>query len=163
MKEHDLNPEDFILDEIESIQLLGDRPTIDITVADTHMFFANDVYTHNSGAGEDIVQAHNVSDSYRKIMTADFVMSASRNISDKANSTARMHIIKNRFGPDGITLYSKMDTGNGDIRIYDEKSAESSNIKSNMESDDGENDVKKQLSSKWRGYRKDDFGNNKDL
>jgi replicative DNA helicase len=117
--------------------------------------------TNRGGANEDVVQAHNIADSYRKIMTADFVMSVSRNMQDKANNTARMHIIKNRFGPDGITLYSKMDAGNGDIRIFDEKSAESANIKSIMdESDEEENDVKKQLSSKWRGYRSDAVGNN---
>jgi replicative DNA helicase len=121
--------------------------------------------TNRGGAGEDVVQAHNVADSYRKIMTADFVMSVSRKMNDKQNNTARMHIIKNRFGPDGITLYSKMDAGNGDIQIYDEKSRESMAIKSLMESDaeDSENDVKKQLSSKWRSSRQDTVGSNSNL
>ena len=161
MKEHNLDPKDFVLDEIESIELIGDLPTIDITVDGTHMFFANDIYTHNSGLSEDIVQAQNISDSYRKIMTADFVLSMMRNLNDKANNTARFHVIKNRFGPDGITLYSKMDAGNGQIEIFDAKSRESQQIQSAMENDD--NDVKSVLRNKWNSSREKQKGENSDL
>lgn len=119
--------------------------------------------TNRSGLGDDVVQAHNVSDSYRKIMTADFVMSLSRRMNDKVNNTARFHIIKNRFGPDGLTFYSKMDAGNGDIRIYDEKSAESANIRSIMEEDDGDEGIKKQLSKSWGKFSEDKIGNDSDL
>lgn len=161
MKEHDLNPKDFILDEIVSIELVGDRPTIDITVEDTHMFFANDIYTHNCGGQEEIVQAHNIADSYRKIMTADFVMSVSRNTTDKANNTARGHVIKNRFGPDGITLYSKMNTSTGQIDFFDAKSTESMEIQSQME--DSENTVKNLLKNKWNSTRQKQNGENSDL
>ena len=41
---------------------------------------------------EDIIQANNISDSYRKIMTADFVMSLSRKVTDKVANTARFHL-----------------------------------------------------------------------
>ena len=156
MKEHNLDPNDFILDEIESIELIGDLPTIDITVEGTHMFYANDIYTHNSGLSEDIVQAQNISDSYRKIMTADFVLSMMRNLNDKANNTARFHVIKNRFGADGITLYSKMDCGNGDIQIFDGTSRESQQIQSTMEDED--NSVKKLLKTKWNSSREKEKG-----
>ena len=119
--------------------------------------------TNRSGLGDDVVQAHNVADSYRKIMTADFVMSLSRRMGDKVNNTARFHIIKNRFGPDGLTFYSKMDAGNGDIRIYDEKSAESSNIKSIMENDDEGEGIKKSLGKKWGKFSEDKIGKDQDL
>jgi replicative DNA helicase len=36
--------------------------------------------TNRSGGQEDVVQAHNIADSYRKIMTADFVFSVTRNM-----------------------------------------------------------------------------------
>ena len=122
MKEHNLNPEDFIMDEIVSIECIGDRETVDITVDDTHMFYANDVYSHNSAAEEDIVTAGHAADSYRKIMTADFVMSLSRKTADKINNTARIHIIKNRFGADGMTFPTKMNAGCGDIQVFNENS-----------------------------------------
>lgn len=117
--------------------------------------------TNRTGLNEDIVQAHNVSDSYRKIMTADFVISVARNLQDKSNNTARCHIIKNRFGPDGMTLYAKMNTGNGDIQLYDSKSKESLAIQSSMGGD--ENSVKNMLKNKWNSSRQIENGENVEL
>jgi hypothetical protein len=116
---------------------------------------------NRTALGEDIVQAQNVSDSYRKIMTADFVLSLSRNIDDKANNTARFHVIKNRFGPDGITLYSNMDTGTGNIQIFDAKSRESMAIQANMQEDS--NSVKNLLKNKWNSHRQNEKGNDSSL
>lgn len=117
--------------------------------------------TNRGGLSEEIVQAHNIADSYRKIMTADFVMSVSRNTQDKANNTARCHVIKNRFGPDGITLYAKMNTGNGDIQIFDAKSKEAMAIQSSMEDD--ESSMKTMLKNKWNSSRQTQNGENTDL
>ncbi len=117
--------------------------------------------TNRGGGQEDVVQAHNIADSYRKIMTADFVLSVSRNNQDKANNTARCHVIKNRFGPDGITLYAKMNTSNGDIQIFDGKAKESSEIQATM--DDSENGVKDMLKKKWNTSREKKYGENRDL
>lgn len=117
--------------------------------------------TNRSGGQEDVVQAHNIADSYRKIMTADFVISVSRNTTDKANNTARCHVIKNRFGPDGITLYAKMDTSRGQIELYDAKSKESMEIQAVMQ--DSDNSVKNTLRSKWNASRQKENGENVDL
>ncbi len=117
--------------------------------------------TNRSGGQEDVVQAHNIADSYRKIMTADFVFSVTRNMQDKANNTARCHVIKNRFGPDGITLYAKMNTGNGDIEIYDAKSKEAMAIQSGMEDD--ESSMKTMLKNKWNSSRQNQNGENVNL
>lgn len=116
--------------------------------------------TNRAGGTEDVIQAHNISDSYRKVMTADFILSMSRKTNDKTNNTARFHVIKNRFGPDGMTLYSKMNAGNGDIQIYDEKSRESASIRAQMQ--DEENDTKALLRNKWQKKRSDDVGNDLD-
>ena len=80
--------------------------------------------SNRAAMDEDIIQANNISDSYRKIMTADFVMSLSRKVNDKQSNTARFHIIKNRFGPDGLTFPSKMNAGCGQIEIFSESSRE---------------------------------------
>ena len=117
--------------------------------------------TNRTGLSEDIVQAQNISDSYRKIMTADFVLSMMRNLNDKANNTARFHVIKNRFGADGITLYSKMDCGNGDIQIFDGTSRESQQIQSTMEDED--NSVKKLLKTKWNSSREKEKGEDRNF
>lgn len=110
--------------------------------------------SNRAAMDEDIIQANNIADSYRKIMTADFVMSLSRKVNDKQANTARFHVIKNRFGPDGLTFPSKMNAGCGHIEIYGENSREGMSILNEMM--DGENQVKKALKSKWNVHNNDD-------
>jgi len=79
--------------------------------------------TNRSAIDSEVIQADKIADSYAKIMNADFIMSWSRKAKDKLNNTARCHIMKNRFGPDGITFPCKMNTNTGLIDIYDGNSA----------------------------------------
>lgn len=109
---------------------------------------------NRSAADEDIVMAHHAADSYRKIMTADFVMSVSRKTNDKVSNTARFHIIKNRFGPDGLTFPSRMNAGCGQIEIFSENSSEGLSVLNDMM--DSENHVKNTLKSKWNAHNVDD-------
>jgi hypothetical protein len=89
-----------------------------------------------SSLDDNIIEAQKVADSYRKIMTADFVMSLSRKASDKVSNTGRFHVIKNRFGPDGMTFPSRVDTSAGMIEIYDEKSTNGAEIMVEMNNAD---------------------------
>ena len=106
--------------------------------------------SNRAAMDEDIIQANNISDSYRKIMTADFVLSLSRKMSDKQANTARFHVIKNRFGPDGVTFPARMNAGCGDIRIFAENSREGMGILNEMSQE--ENVVKKMMSNKWNTH-----------
>ncbi len=110
--------------------------------------------SNRSAMEEDIIQANSIADSYRKIMTADFVMSVSRKVTDKVANTARFHIIKNRFGPDGLTFPSRMNAGCGDIQIFAENSKDGMSIINEM--GDSENLVKKALSNKWNAHMGDE-------
>jgi replicative DNA helicase len=69
------------------------------------------------GSKDDIIEADKIAGSYDKIMIADFAMSLSRKREDKVNGTGRIHIIKNRFGQDGMTYAAKINTSNGNIII----------------------------------------------
>ena len=62
---------------------------------------------NRSSLEEDVIGADKVSEDYSKVMTADFVMSMSRKVEDKIANTGRFHVIKNRFGPDGISSLIK--------------------------------------------------------
>jgi len=75
--------------------------------------------TNRSAIDSEVIEADKIADSYAKVMNADFIMSFSRKSKDKLNNTARAHVMKNRFGPDGITFPCKMDTWTGTIDIYD--------------------------------------------
>ena len=110
--------------------------------------------SNRAAMDEDIIQANNISDSYRKIMTADFVISLSRKMSDKQANTARFHVIKNRFGPDGVTFPARMNAGCGDIRIFAENSREGMGILNEMSQE--ENVVKKMMSNKWNTHSTED-------
>jgi len=106
--------------------------------------------SNRAAMDDDIIQANNISDSYRKIMTADFVLSLSRKVTDKVANTARFHVIKNRFGPDGLTFPSRMNAGCGDIQIFSEQSKDGMNVMNEMGNSD--NVVKKALASKWNAH-----------
>ena len=107
---------------------------------------------HRGAHEENVIQAQNVADSYRKIMTGDFVFSLSRKMEDKQAMTARIHIIKNRFGADGITCPSYFDAGNGNIRIFDPASAEARECEEKMR--DGEDKLQDLVRNNWNQIKK---------
>src|SRR5579862_1155535 len=107
----------------------------------------------NRGAhDEEVIQANNVADSYRKIMTGDFVMSLSRREQDKQSGTARIHIIKNRFGADGMTWPSYFDAGNGAITVLDPGTAEGRACQERMR--DGEDRLQDMVRDNWNQIKK---------
>jgi len=102
---------------------------------------------NRSALEEDVIGAEKIAESYSKIMTADFVISLSRKVEDKIAGTGRWHVIKNRFGPDGITLPSKMNTSNGQIHIYEGASAAGQDTQKQM--DGGAEFMRKRLANKF--------------
>ena len=74
--------------------------------------------TNRSAIDSEVIEADKIADSYAKVMNADFIMSLSRKAKDKISNTARVHIMKNRFGQDGITFPAKMDTTHGTLEVY---------------------------------------------
>jgi hypothetical protein len=75
---------------------------------------------NRTGAEEGILQAKNAAGSYDKIMIGDIIVSLARGRKDKVNGTGNWHFIKNRYGADGLTFGSKINTANGYIDIYDQ-------------------------------------------
>ena len=74
---------------------------------------------NRSGAQDDIIQGDKAAGSYDKIMISDFCMSLSRKKEDKVNGTGRIHIMKNRYGMDGLTYNAKVDTTTGHVDLDD--------------------------------------------
>lgn len=74
----------------------------------------------NRGAAKsNIIEGDNAAGSYEKIMIGDIILSLARGRKDKVNGTGRWHVMKNRYGADGLTFGSKIDTSNGKIDIYE--------------------------------------------
>lgn len=79
---------------------------------------------NRAGAKDDVIEGDKAAGSYNKIMIADFAMSLSRKREDKVKGTGRIHIMKNRFGADGMTYGSIVNTHNGSIIINKDEMSE---------------------------------------
>lgn len=67
------------------------------------------------GAKDSVIEGDKAAGSYDKMMVADICLSLSRQKEDKVLGTGRVHVMKNRYGQDGMTYNVKMDTNNGHI------------------------------------------------
>ena len=103
--------------------------------------------TNRAAIDHEVIQADSVGDSYKKVQTADFIMSVSRKTKDKLSNTGRIHIVKNRFGPDGLTFPAKIDTFTGVMDVFAATSADG--MASTKDSKSGEGLEKKLLHKKY--------------
>ena len=75
------------------------------------------------GAKDSVIEGDKAAGSYDKMMVADMCFSLSRMKEDKVLGTGRWHVMKNRYGQDGMTYNLKMDTNNGHITFDGEANA----------------------------------------
>lgn len=87
---------------------------------------------NRAGAKDDIIEGDKAAGSYDKMMVTDVAISLSRKRQDKVNGTGRFHIMKNRYGMDGMTYSVKVDTSTGHFEVssYLEEDDEPSSPKS---------------------------------
>lgn len=109
--------------------------------------------SQRSSIQDDVIQADKIAESYSKIMTADFVISLSRKLEDKISHTGRLHVIKNRFGSDGMTYPVYMNPALGKMEVYDENSSDGIMLRKKMES--GEADHRKDLAKRFSEFADD--------
>jgi len=79
---------------------------------------------NRAGAKDNVIEGDKAAGSYDKMMITDLSLSLSRKKEDKVNGTGRFHIMKNRYGMDGLTFQVDVNTSNGHIEIgeaYDEE------------------------------------------
>ena len=75
---------------------------------------------NRAGANDNVIQGDKAAGSYDKIMITDFCMSLSRKKEDKVNNTGRFHLMKNRYGMDGLTFGIEADTSTGHFVVKNE-------------------------------------------
>jgi replicative DNA helicase len=98
---------------------------------------------NRAGAQDKVIQGDKAAGSYDKIMITDFCMSLSRKKEDKVNNTGRFHLMKNRYGMDGITFGIQADTSTGHFVDKDEyvEGEESENFAPSSKSNKFDTDV----------------------
>ena len=106
---------------------------------------------NRSSLEEEVIDATKVAEAYSKVMIADFVVSVSRKVEDKIANTSRFHVIKNRFGIDGITFPSSMNTNIGKIQIYESTTQSGQEVQGKM--DNSQEYLRKQLANKYNAEK----------
>jgi hypothetical protein len=101
--------DNFIEDEIVSIEYLGERETIDITVSDDNLFLANGILTHNSGYGKENPGMETVSESIGVMQTGDVGVSIFQSDEDKELGIIKIGMMRNRYGPMGMVQAMKIE------------------------------------------------------
>lgn len=88
---------------------------------------------NRNGASADIIGADLIADSYQKIMHSDFVASIARTSDDKQTDTARIHVMKNRFGPDGVVFPAIVSCDTGHFELFEQDSDQAEQLIRRME------------------------------
>jgi len=84
-------------DEIVEIEEIGERETIDIEVDGNHLYYANDILTHNSAYNNLDSGLESISESMGVIMTADVSMLLLSNEELKEKKQVILKTEKNRY------------------------------------------------------------------
>ena len=82
---------------------------------------------NRAGAKDNIVEGDKAAGSYDKMMITDVCISLSRQRKDKVEGTGRLHIMKNRYGMDGLTFGVKVDTSTGHFEVSNDLYCENDN------------------------------------
>lgn len=92
--------------------------------------------SNREGGKSDIIEGEHISEDYSKIMICDFAMSVSRKKEDSEHKTARVFIIKNRFGADKMMFPATFNVDNGKLVIYESDSIEGKDLNKKMSGSD---------------------------
>jgi replicative DNA helicase len=102
---------------------------------------------NRAGAKDDVIEGDKAAGSYDKMMITDLSMSLSRKKEDKVNGTGRLHIMKNRYGMDGLTFQVDVNTSNGHISIGDHYDEEADTVAPKNTSNNNFDDLDRQMLS----------------
>ena len=100
---------------------------------------------NRAGAKDDIIEGDKAAGSYDKMMITDLSMSLSRKKEDKVNGTGRLHIMKNRYGMDGLTFQVDVNTSNGHISVGSHYDEEADTVAPKKQSNDNFDDLDKRM------------------
>jgi replicative DNA helicase len=106
---------------------------------------------NRAGAKDNVIEGDKAAGSYDKMMITDLSISLSRKKEDKVNGTGRLHIMKNRYGMDGLTFQVDVNTSNGQIVIGEQYDEEADTVapKSKQSNDNFDDLDRKMLSNKF--------------
>jgi len=98
--------EEFALkiEQVRNIIEWEEVDTIDICVDDTHMFFANDIYTHNSGYNTEYADEQSIGKSIEVFQVCDLMIFFTQSVPMQETGKCYGQLLKNRLGKKGLML-----------------------------------------------------------
>jgi archaellum biogenesis ATPase FlaH len=73
--------------------------------------------TNRLGLSQEVVTLSTISESFAKVFPADLIMCLSRSPEEKAGNLAKLHVAKNRMGPDSLVYSLFFDTSCAKIEV----------------------------------------------
>tara|TARA_R110000868_G_scaffold44288_10_gene148076 strand:- start:1756 stop:2220 length:465 start_codon:yes stop_codon:yes gene_type:complete len=108
--------------EIVSIEETGEMDMIDIEVSGNHLFYANDILTHNSSSD---LGLEDTSESFGLPATADFMFGLQTSEEMESRNQILVKQLKNRFNDPGSNRRFFLGIDRSKMRLYDvEQSAQ---------------------------------------
>ncbi len=105
-----------MIDEIVSIEEVGTRDLIDIEVSGNHLFFANEILTHNSSSD---LNLEDTSESFGLPATADFMFGliSTEELEDLGQLMVKQ--LKNRWGPTDFLKRFVIGIDRSKMKLFD--------------------------------------------
>ena len=120
-----------MLKKILKIEELDEREMIDIEVSGNHLFYANDILTHNSSSDVEITDT---SESFGLPATADFLVALISTEELEGLGQIMVKQLKNRYGDKSILKRFVVGIDRAKMRLYDcEQSAQNDILDSGKE------------------------------
>lgn len=104
---------------IASIEEVGEEDTIDIETDGNHLFFANDILTHNSAVGEEDIDHSHIAGGISKINTADLVLAIISTAAMREKGYYELQAVKVRNGQ-GVGLKFPLLYNSNTMKIFDD-------------------------------------------
>lgn len=111
-------------DEIVSIEYMGEQITVDITTDGNHLFFANDILTHNTSYDEVNFDPSHIAGGISKVNTADNVIGISTSITMKESGRYQVQFMKTRSSS-GVGSRVDLSFNTKSLRISDLEESDS--------------------------------------
>lgn len=123
----------MITDEIVSIEKIGKRKTMDIEVTGNHLFYANDILTHNSNSDVDLT---NTSESMGITHTADAIFALITSEELEGMGQLMIKQLKNRWGDLGYYRRFVIGVDRSKMKLFNLEESAQNNIQvENKDSD----------------------------
>ena len=130
--QHEIKPDVLFIDYLDLLKNRGSRKERKDDIDDVYtdakglakeleIPIVSPSQANRSGAEKEILESSHIAGSFDKIMIGDIVISLARGRVDRLNGTGRWHFMGNRYGVDGVTFSTQIDTSNGHIVVDDEE------------------------------------------